>query len=175
MLTAPLYPSTKIPTPWQNLPISKSIGSANSQKLKMAGISSLTKLLKNGSKKEGRKQIAQKSGISENQILEWVNRADLTRVKGVNTQYADLLEHAGIDSIPELAQRNADKSLPDDDANKRCEEDCKKTAIGFSTKKLDCPGQKTSTHNYLLISHSQKFKRSFQSLLYPQFNILRSC
>ena len=87
----------------------ESIGSSYSQKLKTAGISSLNKLLKTGHDKKGRQQIAQKSGISENQILEWVNRADLARIKGVSTQYADLLEHTGVDSIPELAQRNADK------------------------------------------------------------------
>lgn len=87
----------------------ESIGSVYSKKLKTAGISSLNKLLKTGANKEGRMEISKKSGISEKQILEWVNRADLTRVKGVNTQYADLLEHAGVDSIPELAQRNPDK------------------------------------------------------------------
>ncbi len=41
-------------------------------------------------------------------ILNWVNRADLARIKGVSTQYADLLEAAGVDSVPELAQRNPD-------------------------------------------------------------------
>jgi predicted flap endonuclease-1-like 5' DNA nuclease len=87
----------------------ESIGNAYSQKLKTAGISSLNKLLENGSNRKGRTEIAKKSGISENKILEWVNRADLTRIKGVSTQYADLLEHTGVDSIPELAQRNPDK------------------------------------------------------------------
>lgn len=87
----------------------ESIGNAYSKKLKTAGISSLNKLLKTGANKKGRMEIAQKSGISEKQILEWVNRADLSRIKGVSTQYADLLEHTGVDSLPELAQRNPDK------------------------------------------------------------------
>jgi predicted flap endonuclease-1-like 5' DNA nuclease len=87
----------------------ESIGNAYSKKLKTAGISSLNKLLKNGANREGRMQIAKKSGISEEKILRWVNRADLSRIKGISTQYAVLLEHAGVDSVPELAQRNADK------------------------------------------------------------------
>jgi predicted flap endonuclease-1-like 5' DNA nuclease len=29
------------------------------------------------------------------------------RIKGVGSEYADLLEAAGVDTVPELAQRNA--------------------------------------------------------------------
>jgi predicted flap endonuclease-1-like 5' DNA nuclease len=39
--------------------------------------------------------------------LTWVNHADLYRIKGVAGQYAELLEAAGVDTVPELAQRNA--------------------------------------------------------------------
>ncbi len=59
-------------------------------------------------KKKVAQEISEKSGVSEKQILNWVNRADLSRVKGVSTQYADLLECAGVDTIPELATRNAE-------------------------------------------------------------------
>ena len=31
----------------------------------------------------------------------------MSRIKGVSTQYADLLECAGVDTVPELGQRNA--------------------------------------------------------------------
>ncbi|MEM8548199.1 MAG: DUF4332 domain-containing protein, partial [Pseudomonadota bacterium] len=47
-------------------------------------------------------------GCTEKQILEWVNRADLCRIKGVGSEYSDLLECAGVDTVPELAGRNAD-------------------------------------------------------------------
>ncbi len=33
--------------------------------------------------------------------------ADLFRIKGVGEEYADLLEAAGVDTVPELGQRNA--------------------------------------------------------------------
>jgi len=84
------------------------IGEAYAAKLEAAGITSLEDFLKKCADKKGRKAMAEKTGISEKLVLNWVNRADLARVKGVSTQYADLLEAAGVDSVPELAQRNSD-------------------------------------------------------------------
>ena len=84
------------------------IGDAYSAKLAESGITSLENLLKTCCEKKGRKELAEKSGISEKLILNWVNRADLARISGVSTQYADLLECAGVDTVPELAQRNAE-------------------------------------------------------------------
>ena len=83
------------------------IGPAYADKLKTAGLTSIENLLEVCCTKKGRKDIAEKSGLSEKLILGWANRADLTRIKGVSTQYADLLECAGVDTVPELAQRNA--------------------------------------------------------------------
>ena len=79
-----------------------------SAKLEEAGINTLEKLLEAGSEKKWRKEIAEKTGISEKLVLNRINRADLARVKGISTQYADLLEFAGVDTVPELAQRRAD-------------------------------------------------------------------
>jgi predicted flap endonuclease-1-like 5' DNA nuclease len=84
------------------------IGPVYAQKLKDAGIGSTDTLLKVGSTPKGRQEIADKSGISHSLILEWVNHVDLFRIKGVHEEYADLLEEAGVDTVPELAQRNAD-------------------------------------------------------------------
>ena len=84
------------------------IGEAYSAKLEAAGVSSIENLLEVGGEKKGRKELAEKSGVSEKLILNWVNRADLSRFKGVSTRYADLLECAGVDTVPELAQRNAE-------------------------------------------------------------------
>ncbi|GAA4102852.1 DUF4332 domain-containing protein [Zhongshania borealis] len=84
------------------------IGEAYSSRLVSEGISSIEALLENCGAKTARKNLAEKSGISEKRILNWVNRADLARINGVSTQYADLLESAGVDTVPELAQRNAE-------------------------------------------------------------------
>jgi predicted flap endonuclease-1-like 5' DNA nuclease len=83
------------------------IGPAYAQKLAAAGISTTGALLKKGATPHGRKEIETTTGISNIMILRWVNMADLFRIKGVAEEYADLLEAAGIDTVPELAQRNA--------------------------------------------------------------------
>ncbi len=75
--------------------------------LQLTGVPSLETLLKRGATFEGRKEMAENAGISESLILAWVNRVDLFRIKGIGDEYADLLEQAGVDSIAELAQRNA--------------------------------------------------------------------
>ena len=82
------------------------VGEIYAQKLKDAGVKSTDALVKIGATPKGRKTIAEKSGISEKLILEWVNHVDLFRIKGVGEEYADLLEEAGVDTVPELAQRN---------------------------------------------------------------------
>jgi len=84
------------------------IGPANAKKLRAAGVKSTDALLKSGGTKKGRKAIAADSGIAEKSILGWVNRADLMRIKGVSTQYSDLLEAAGVDTVKELAKRRPD-------------------------------------------------------------------
>jgi len=65
-------------------------------------------MLAKGATPEGRKWLAEQSGISDKLILKWLNRADLGRIKGIGSEYADLLEAAGVDTVPELAQRRAD-------------------------------------------------------------------
>ena len=82
------------------------IGPVYTQKLSAIGITTTQKLLKQGATPKGREELAQKTGISGNLILEWVNHADLFRIKGVAEEYSDLLEEAGVDTVPELAQRN---------------------------------------------------------------------
>ena len=83
------------------------IGEIYAGKLEAGGITSVENLLEQGAEKKARQEIAEKCGISEKLVLNWVNRADLARINGVSTQYADLLECAGVDTVPELAQRNA--------------------------------------------------------------------
>lgn len=83
------------------------IGPVYGAKLEEIGINTQEKLLEAGASKSGRQDIAEKTDISETLVLNWVNRADLARVKGIGSEYADLLEASGVDSVPELAQRNA--------------------------------------------------------------------
>jgi predicted flap endonuclease-1-like 5' DNA nuclease len=84
------------------------VGEVYAQKLKDAGVASTQALLKMGATPKGRKAIAEKSGIGDALILEWVNHVDLFRIRGVASEYSDLLEEAGVDTVRELAQRNAE-------------------------------------------------------------------
>jgi predicted flap endonuclease-1-like 5' DNA nuclease len=81
------------------------VGEVNAKKLEKMGINTVEKLLNMGATPKGRKEIAQGTGIGEKVILKWVNFADLFRVKGIGTQYSELLEAAGVDTVIELSKR----------------------------------------------------------------------
>ena len=83
------------------------IGDTYAEKLGSTGIKTTDDLLLKAADKKGRETIAAGTGISEIVLLKWVNQADLQRVKGVGEEYGELLERSGVDSVPELAQRNA--------------------------------------------------------------------
>ena len=82
------------------------IGEFYRSRLISYGIRTVEALLKQGASARGRTDIAEGTGISSGLILEWVNHADLWRIKGVSEEYSDLLEEAGVDTVVELAQRN---------------------------------------------------------------------
>ncbi len=81
------------------------IGPKYAKKLHSVGVRSTGRLLQIGTDKRGRKDLAEETGISEKLVLEWVNLADLMRVKGIGEEYSDLLEEAGVDTVKELRQR----------------------------------------------------------------------
>ena len=86
----------------------KGIDEQSANSFKAAGITTVEGFLAACADKKDRKALAEQTSIDEKAILNWANRADLSRIKGVSTQYGDLLECAGVDTVPELAQRNAD-------------------------------------------------------------------
>ena len=87
------------------------IGEVYAVKLRTAGVRTTGALLERGGTPKGRKELAEMTGFSEQTILEWVNRADLFRVRGIGSQYSDLLEAAGVDTVRELAVRKAESLL----------------------------------------------------------------
>ena len=84
------------------------IGPEYGQKLRDVDIQTTEDLLRRCGEKSGREGVATETGISEKHLLEWVNLADLMRLNGVGEEYADLLEEAGVDTVKELATRNAE-------------------------------------------------------------------
>lgn len=84
------------------------IGPVYAGKLSENGVNTPLDLLREGSTPQGRSDIAKRSEISGLLILEWINHIDLYRIKGVGSEYADLLEESGVDTVMELAHRNAE-------------------------------------------------------------------
>jgi len=82
------------------------IGPVYAAKLGEAGVRTTDDLLEQGASASGREKLAVASGLSTGQVLGWVNHVDLMRLDGVGSEYADLLEAAGVDSCTELARRN---------------------------------------------------------------------
>lgn len=84
------------------------IGPVYAEKLGLAGVKTTDGLLETGATKSGRKKLAEATGIDEGKILNWVNKADLFRIKGIGTQFSELLEAAGVDTVKELRNRNVE-------------------------------------------------------------------
>jgi predicted flap endonuclease-1-like 5' DNA nuclease len=83
------------------------IGEGTGGTLRGVGIATTDDLLMAAASAAGRAKVSEQTGISEHNLLKWVNRVDLMRIPGVGSEYSDLLEAAGVDSPRELAQRNA--------------------------------------------------------------------
>jgi predicted flap endonuclease-1-like 5' DNA nuclease len=83
------------------------IGAVMGEKFRSAGVKDTDSLLQNALTPKQRKQLAEKTGLSEARILKFANMADLYRISGVGSEYSELLEAAGVDTVPELAKRNA--------------------------------------------------------------------
>lgn len=85
------------------------VGETYAEKLTIAGIDTVEKLLEACATAKGRKKVAETTDIPEKLILRWTNHADLFRIKGVGPQFAELLEAAGVNTVKELRHRSADK------------------------------------------------------------------
>jgi predicted RecB family nuclease len=75
-------------------------------KLKKLGIRTTEALLKAAGTVKGRKALAAKTGIGEQQLLEWANIADYMRIPGMGRAKAGLLRATGVTTVRELALRN---------------------------------------------------------------------
>jgi predicted flap endonuclease-1-like 5' DNA nuclease len=84
------------------------IGPVYAEKLRTAGIGTTADLLRLCGDAKGRKATAATTGLSESQLLKWANMADLMRISGVGQEYSELLEAAGVDTVKELRNRNAE-------------------------------------------------------------------
>jgi predicted flap endonuclease-1-like 5' DNA nuclease len=84
------------------------IGPANADKLAAAGIDSTAALLRLCCTSKGRREVADKTGVTEAKLLKWANMADLMRISGIGAEFSELLEAAGVDTVKELRTRNVE-------------------------------------------------------------------
>jgi len=89
-------------------PISKIEGMTafSASKLKTLGIRTTDALLEAARTVKGRKLLAAKTGISEQQFLEWANVSDYMRIPGMGRAKVELVRAAGVTTVRELALRN---------------------------------------------------------------------
>ena len=78
----------------------------SASKLKSLGIRTTASLLEATRHVKGRKTLAAKTGISEQQLLEWANVSDYMRIKGMGRAKVGLVRAAGATTVRELAHRN---------------------------------------------------------------------
>ena len=81
------------------------IGDVYAAKLAEVGIKTTDDLLEKCASAKGRKAVEESTGISHKLILKWTNHADLFRIKGIASQFAELLEAAGVDTVKEFRHR----------------------------------------------------------------------
>ena len=84
------------------------IGPAYGAKLAKAGITNTDGFLEHCCDRKGRKKVCTDVDISEKHLLKWANLADLMRISGIGPQFSELLEAAGVDTVKELRNRNAE-------------------------------------------------------------------
>lgn len=83
------------------------IGPVIGQKMRDAGIKDTDSLLENTLTPKQREELSQKVGLSTKQILKFANMVDLYRIHGIGSEFSELLQVAGVNTVLELAQRNA--------------------------------------------------------------------
>jgi predicted flap endonuclease-1-like 5' DNA nuclease len=107
---AALAPEPEINDGPSDLIYIQGIGPVYEGKLHAAGVPNQASLLEQGASKAGRVHIAARTGIDESLILRWVNHVDLLRLRslGMTEQWAELMEAGGVDTVVELARRNAE-------------------------------------------------------------------
>jgi len=88
-----------------------SISHRNATKLRKSNVRTTDSLLDQASTRKGRSIVSERTGIPSADLLRWAQQADLMRVGGIGSEYADLLAAVGVDTIKVLRRRNADNLM----------------------------------------------------------------
>ena len=89
----------------------RAIGHRNATKLRKARVRTTDSLLQQAASRKGRADVAERTGLPTADILRWAHQADLMRISGIGSEYAELLGVAGVDTIKALRRRNANNLM----------------------------------------------------------------
>ena len=89
----------------------RSIGHRNATKLRKSKVRTTESLLDQASTRKGRTEVSQRTGIATADLLRWAHQADIMRMGGIGSEYADLLAAVGVDTIKVLRRRNAENLM----------------------------------------------------------------
>jgi predicted flap endonuclease-1-like 5' DNA nuclease len=87
----------------------RGIGPEAAAILKSEGIRTTVGLLRSAKTPQQRLKLAETVGIAKERVLDWVTAADRMRVKGVGSEYCELLRAAGVKTVKDLKFRNSQK------------------------------------------------------------------
>lgn len=90
----------------QEIETIEGIGPTYGTRFRRMGIRVVEDLLRAGSTRKRRQELATELGVSPKTLLKWVYRADFFRLKGIGKQYSSLLESAGVNTMTDLSRRN---------------------------------------------------------------------
>ena len=120
----------------------------SASKLKSLGIRTTEALLEAARTVKGRKSIAAKTGISEQQLLEWANFSDYMRIPGMGKAKVGLVRAAGVTTVRELALRNP--AGPEHERREHQAQTRPGSALGKIGRATDRAGAQACAENQLL-------------------------
>ena len=91
----------------QEIETIEGIGPTYGDRFRRMGIRVVEDLLRAGSTRKRRRELASELGVAPKTLLKWVYRADFFRLKGIGKQYSSLLESAGVNTMNDLSRRNS--------------------------------------------------------------------
>ena len=112
----------------------------------------MEELLSAGKTPAMRQALAEKTGLSGDSILTWVNHADLFRINGVAGEFLSCWRRPGWDSVPELAQRVA-ANLQGRMTEVNAQKSLTARAQRRDARRLDQGGQDHAPHGRALEQH----------------------
>ena len=85
----------------------RAIGHRDATKLRKSRVRTTDSLLQQAATRKGRSEVSERTGLATADLLRWAQQADLMRINGIGSEYAELLSVAGVDTIKALRRRNA--------------------------------------------------------------------